>query len=122
MPPCAVVQLPWKKHQCLGVLLSARDRCPPLLLAPVLSAAAHCCMQALTKQVTDTVSLQAQIEGQQSTIDSLQEALSQLEQLHASKEELCGTLQEGNSRLREQLELEQALRKRADKVSEVSGC
>lgn len=76
-------------------------------------------MQALTKQVTDTVSLQAEIEAQQATIDSLQEELAQLAQLHASKEELVGTLQEGNGRLREQLELEQALRRQADKASEV---
>lgn len=78
------------------------------------------CRQALTKQVTDTVSLQAEIEAQQSTIVSLQGELSQLAQLHASKEELVSTLQDGSSRLREQLELEQALRKQADKASEVS--
>jgi uncharacterized protein YigA (DUF484 family) len=77
------------------------------------------CLQALTKQVTDTVSLQAQIEAQQSTIDSLQQELSDLMQLHSSKEQLVTTLQDGNTRLREQLELEQALRKQADKASEV---
>lgn len=76
----------------------------------------------MTKQVTDTVTLQAQIEAQQSTINSLQEELEQLEQLHSSKEELVGTLQEGNTRLREQLELEQALRRQADKASEVGSC
>lgn len=72
--------------------------------------------------MTDTLSLQSQIEAQQSTIDSLQEELSQLAQLHSSKEELVGTLQEGNTRLREQLELEQALRRQADKASEVRSC
>jgi hypothetical protein len=90
-------------------------------------ACCYCCLcpslsplpQALTKQVTDTVSLQAQIEAQQSTIDSLQQELSDLMQLHSSKEQLVSTLQDGNTRLREQLELEQALRKQADKASEV---
>ena len=75
--------------------------------------------QALTKQVTDTVTLQAQIEAQQATIDGLQEALAQQMQLKASQDELVNTLEEGNQHLREQLELEQALRKQAAKSSEV---
>jgi hypothetical protein len=96
-----------------------------MLLFYAFCAAAACCWpcaahQALTKQVTDTVTLQAEIEAQQSTIGNLQAELSQLAQLHASKEELVSTLQDGSSRLREQLELEQALRKQADKASEVS--
>lgn len=78
-------------------------------------------LQALTKQVTDTVSLQAEIEAQQATINSLQQDVAQLEQLNGSKDTMLEDLQAGNARLREKLELAEALRKQADKASEVSG-
>lgn len=85
----------------------------------VPAACCPCPAQALTKQVTDTVSLQSRIEAQQATIDGLQDELAQLSQLKASQEELCTTLEEGNQQLREQLELEQTLHKQTAKASEV---
>lgn len=76
-------------------------------------------VQALTKQVTDTVSLQAEIEAQQATINSLQQDVSQLEQLNSSKDTMLEDLQAGNVRLREKLQDAEALRKQADRASKV---
>lgn len=78
-------------------------------------------LQALTKQVTDTVNLQAEIEAQQAAIHSLQQEVAQLEQLNSSKDTMIEDLQAGNARLREKLGLEEALRKQADQASEVKG-
>jgi thioesterase domain-containing protein len=69
--------------------------------------------------VTDTVSLQAEIEAQQATIEGLQNEVEQLLQLNSSKDELASTLQEGSERLRRQLEQEQELRQRAEAASKV---
>jgi predicted nuclease with TOPRIM domain len=78
-------------------------------------------VQALTKQVTDTVSLQAEIEAQQATINSLQQDVAQLEQLNSSKDTMLEDLQAGNVRLREKLQDAEALRKQADRASKVRG-
>lgn len=65
------------------------------------------------------MSLQAQIEVHQATIDALTADVAQLEQVRSSQEELLASLETGNQQLREQLEQEQARPKQARDASEV---
>lgn len=80
-----------------------------------------CCLQALSQQLSGSVSLYAELEQERETVASQLVQLDQLEQLRLNQEALINSLELQSNRLKEEVAYEQQLRKKlADQLQQAN--